>query len=127
MITPSGVVMASATQLTIECVTWMNSIENGPSVELLAGLDLVQLGRVEQLVLFQAPLHQRQREGRAIHRNVHLRQQERDAADVVFVAVRENQPADVLAVLLEIGEVGRDDVDAQQFRVGEHHACVHAR
>jgi hypothetical protein len=28
--TPSGVVMASITALTMECVTWMNSIENGP-------------------------------------------------------------------------------------------------
>ena len=28
-------------------------------------------------------------------------------------------------VLLQIGEVGRDDIDAQQFGVGEHHPGVH--
>ena len=102
----------------------MNSIENGPSVELVAGLDLVQLGRIEHLVLFQAPLDQRQREGGAVHRNVDLRQQKRHAADVVFVAVGQDQAADVLAVLLQIGEIGRDDIDAQQFGVGEHHPGV---
>ncbi len=122
--TPSGVVMASSTQLTMECVTWMNSMENGPSVELAAGLHFVELRGIEHLVLFEAALDQGQREGGAVDRDVHLRQQERDAADVVFVAVGENQAADVLAILLEVGEVGRDDVDAQQFGVGEHHAGV---
>ena len=70
MMTPSGVVMASATQLTMECVTWMNSIENGPSSSLSPGLTVLQLGVVEHFVLFQAPLHQRQREGGAVDRHV---------------------------------------------------------
>ncbi len=51
-------------------------------------------------------------------------EQEGDAADVVFVAVGEDQAADVFAILLEVGEVGGDDVDAQEFGVGEHHAGV---
>ena len=75
-------------------------------------------------MLFEPALDQRQREGRAVNRDIHLRQQKRDAADVVLVAVGENQAADVLAILLKIGEVGRDDIDAQQFRIGEHHARV---
>ncbi len=97
MITPSGVVMASATQLTIECVTWMNSIENGPSASFSPGLTLFSFAVIEHLVLFQAPLDQRQRERGAVHRDVHLREQERDAADVVLVAVGEDQAAHVLA------------------------------
>ena len=44
MMTPSGVVMASATALTMECVTWMNSILNGPISDGLLGLDLDQRG-----------------------------------------------------------------------------------
>jgi len=51
--TPSGVVMASATALTIECVTWMNSTWKGPDLDHLPGLDPVQLHLVEHLVLFK--------------------------------------------------------------------------
>ena len=43
---------------------------------------------------------------------------------MVFVAVGEEQAADMLAILFQVGEVGGDDVDAQQFGVGEHHAGV---
>jgi hypothetical protein len=43
---------------------------------------------------------------------------------VVFVSVREDQRADFFGILLEIAEVGRDDVDAHQLGVGEHHARV---
>ena len=38
--------------------------------------------------------------------------------------VGQQQRADVLAVLFEEGEVGGDDIDAQQFRFREHHAGV---
>ena len=55
---------------------------------------------------------------------LHLREQERNAADVILVAVGQNQAADVFAILLEIGEIGRDDIDAQQLGVGEHHPGV---
>ena len=43
---------------------------------------------------------------------------------MVFVAVGEDQRADLLLVLFQVGEVGHDDIDAQQFRVGEHHAGI---
>ena len=59
-----------------------------------AGLDLVQLGIVQHAVLFQAPLHQRQREGGAVDRHVDLAQQKRHRADVILVAVRQDQRAD---------------------------------
>ena len=125
MITPSGVVMASATQLTSECVTWMNSIEKRPQFQTVAGLDRVELGVIDHPMLFQTPLHQRQREGGAVHRHGDLLQQKRYAADVIFVAVRQDQAADVGRVLLQIREIGRDDVDAQQLVVREHHPGVH--
>ena len=40
----AGVVMASATQLTIECVTWMNSTLNGPISTICRGLIVCSLG-----------------------------------------------------------------------------------
>ena len=43
---------------------------------------------------------------------------------MVFVAVGEHDAAHVLAVLDEIGDVGDDDIDAEQFGFGEHEAGV---
>ncbi len=88
-------------------------------------LHLVEPDFVGQPVLFETPFHQRQREGRAVHGNVDLAQQERHRADVVLVAVRQNERAHVLAVLFQIGEIGCNDVDAQQLGVRKHHAGVH--
>ena len=55
--------------LTIECVTWMNSIENGPSSSVSPGLTVLSLASFKHLVLFEAPLHQRQRERGAVDRD----------------------------------------------------------
>ena len=102
----------------------MNSMVNGPSWIREPGFTLCSLALVQHPVFFQAPLHHRQREGRAINRHVDFAEQERHRADVIFVAVREDQRADLVAILLQIREIGRDDVDAQQFGVGKHHAGV---
>ena len=110
--------------LTIECVTRMNSIEKDPRVSAIPRLYGDELGFVEQFVLFQPPLDQRQREFGSVNRHIQLRQQKRHAADVVLMAVRENQAADHARVLLQVAEVRRDDIDAQQFRFGKHHARI---
>ena len=41
------------------------------------------------------------------------------------MAVGEDEGANVLLVLFEVGEVGHDEVHAQEFGIGEHHAGVH--
>ena len=64
-------------------------------------------------VLFQPSLHQRQREGRGVNRNIKLLKEKRHCANVVFMAVGENQCADMFAVFAEISHVGRDDVDTE--------------
>ena len=43
---------------------------------------------------------------------------------MVFVAMGQDYGANVLAVLLEIGGVGDDQIDAEEFGFGEHHAGV---
>ncbi len=43
---------------------------------------------------------------------------------MVFVAVRQDDGFDEMAILFEIGDVGNDEVDAEQFGFGEHHAGV---
>ena len=45
-------------------------------------------------------------------------------ADVVFVAVSEDNSANMLPVFDEIRNVGDDDVDAEKFGFGEHQAGV---
>ena len=48
----------------------------------------------------------------------------RNGADVVFVAVGEHNGANRCAVLLQIGDVWNDDVDAEKFDFGKHQAGV---
>ena len=43
---------------------------------------------------------------------------------MVFVPVREQQRAHMLPVFLEEGQIGRDDIDAQQFGFGKHHSGI---
>jgi hypothetical protein len=43
---------------------------------------------------------------------------------VILVGVRDEERADVGAVLLEVGDVGDDEVDAEHLLVGEHQAAV---
>jgi hypothetical protein len=43
---------------------------------------------------------------------------------VVFVAMGEDDGADMFAVLSEIGNVGHDDVDAEEFRFREHESGI---
>jgi hypothetical protein len=75
-------------------------------------------------VLFQAPFDEGEGERSPVDGDVHLRQQKGDAADVVLVTVGEEQAADHSAVFLEVVEIGGDDVNAEEFGIGEHHAGV---
>ena len=75
----------------------MNSILNGPISTICFGLTVMKLRLLFEVVLLQAPLHQRQREGRAVDRDVDLGEEVGHGADVVFVAVGQDQGADVLA------------------------------
>ena len=64
------------------------------------------------------------REFRAPDRHVQFGENPGQGADVVFVAVREDDSAHALPVLGEIGNIGNHDVDAEQFGFGEHQAGV---
>ncbi len=76
-------------------------------------------------MFFQTPFHQRQRKSGAVDRHVDFAQQERHRADVILMAMGQDQRANLGAVLLEVSEVGRDDIHAQQLRVRKHHSRVH--
>ena len=77
--TPTGVVIASATQSGMLCVTRMNSIVNGPTVTTSRGLTVFSRSPASIAVLFQLRLDQRERHGGAVDRSVEQRQHVRHA------------------------------------------------
>ncbi len=95
-----------------------------PNGEFHLGLHLDQLDLIRKLVLFQLVVHVGQRELGAVHGNLQLVQDPRQAADVVLVPVRQHNAAHMLLVLNQVGDVGHHNVDAQQFRLGKHQARV---
>ena len=90
----------------------------------LLGLDLDEARLLLQFVFFQAAVHQRQRESGAVDRDIDFGEEIGDRADVVFVAVGQDDGADLGLVLLEEGQVGHHQVDAQQLGFGEHHPAI---
>ncbi len=93
-------------------------------VEAAAGKDLDELGVVEEAMLFELALDVGQGELGAVDRDVELGEDPREAADVVLVAVGEDDAADFAAVFDEVADVGDDDVDAEELFFGEHEAGV---
>src|SRR5438477_2634227 len=87
----------------------------GPELErLVAGRDLAEVGLAEQPVLVELRLDEPEREPRRDDDgDAHLAHEIRERADVILVAVREDDAADHALALDEIGEVGQDEVDAE--------------
>jgi hypothetical protein len=97
---------------------------NGPISTILRGLQFVENRRVLQVVLLHPALDQRDGECRAVNRHVQFGEEVRDGADVVLVPVRQDERTDVFPVLHQEGEIGHDDVHAEEFGAGEHHSRV---
>ena len=76
-------------------------------------------------VLAELGLDERERQLRADQRDVAAQaQQVRDRADVVLVAVREDDRLDVVEPVGDVVEVRQDEVDAGLVVLGEQHAAV---
>ena len=102
---------------------------DGLDLELAEGdgvprLDLVEICGLEEAVLFEFAFDEADRERRAVDRLVDEFQKVREAADVVLVAVRDDDALDAVLVALHIGEVRDDDVDAEHLRLREREAAV---
>ena len=95
-----------------------------PKRDLRPGLDPMDGGLFGQFVFAEAAFDQRLGKARCVDRRVELRKDVRDRTNVVLVTVREHQPSQLVLVVEQIGDVGDDDVDAQQFPARKHHACV---
>ena len=92
--------------------------------EALVGAHLAEVGVIEQAVLVELVFDVGEGEFGAPDRDLEFGKKPGERADVVFVAVGEDDGADALAVLDEIGDVGDDDVDAEEFGFGEHQAGI---
>ena len=93
-------------------------------VEAAAREDLDELGVVEEAMLFELALYIGQSKFCSIDRDVEVGEDPREAADVILMPVRKNNPADFRSVLDEVADVGDDDVDAEELFFWEHEAGV---
>ena len=91
----------------------------------LARLHGDELGGAHQPVLLQLQLDKPRREFRAVDGQVDLLEHIGDGADVILVAVGDEQTPQTAAVLHQIRHVGDDAVDAVHVVAGECHAAVH--
>ena len=92
--------------------------------EAAAGDDFAERRGLEETSFVEAFLYEREREARAVHGHVEVAKDVWERPDVVFVAVREDDGANVGAILFEVGDVRNNEVDAEELGFGEHHAGV---
>ena len=96
----------------------------GADGEAAAGQHLDQVGVFEEAMLFELAFDVGEGELGAVDGHVELGEDPGQAADVVFVAVGEEDCADLVAVLDEVADVGDDDVDAEELFFRKHQAGV---
>ena len=122
--TPTGVRRAIPIASGIEWPIRNATTPNGPiwsSSPGSSGEDRV----VVELVLLDLVAEQAAGERRGVDRHAReLRQDVRQGADVVLVGVGDQERLDVGLALLEVGDVGDDEVDPEHLLVGEHQAAV---
>ena len=95
-----------------------------PDVELVAGVERHERVVVE-LVLLDLVAEEAAGQGAGVDRHAReLREHVGQGADVVLVGVGDEERLDLGAVLLEVGDVGDDEVDAEHLLVREHESAV---
>src|SRR5436305_7660003 len=62
--------------------------------------------------------------GRIDRREIEHWQNIRQTADMVFVAVRNEDTANVLLLVAQIARIGNNKIDAEHLLVGEHHSGI---
>ena len=97
----------------------------GPALDLLPRRQLLQR-RVGELVLVELGAHHPDRQQAAVdhRRHADLAQHVGQGADVVLVAVGEDDRLDVVGAVAQVGEVGQDEVDAVHLGGREHQPGV---
>ena len=86
--------------------------------------DLHQPRLVSRRGLQHLPLDHPQSKFGAVHGNVEFGQHERQRADMVLMAMGDQDAADFFSILFKIGDIGNDKVDAQHLLIGKHQAGI---
>ena len=97
----------------------------GACFDLVPGGTGVDLGLFQQAVLLQLQLHQTGGHAGGVDRRLDVPEDIGQCADVVFVAVGEENTSDFFPVLHQVADVRDDHVDAIHIVVREAHAAVH--
>ena len=91
----------------------------------LPGLMGDELALVQNLVLLQFQLHQAQRQAGTVDGGFDLLEHIGQGADVVLVAVGQENAADLVLVLDEVRHIGDHQIHAVHVALGKAHAAVH--
>ena len=91
----------------------------------LAGTDLMELCTGGKTVLLQLVFDQANGQTCSVNGHVELFEQIRQAADMVFVAMGNEQALDAVLIFQYIGEIRNDKVHAEHIGIREHQAAVH--
>ena len=92
--------------------------------DLVPRFDTVELRLEIEYVLLEFVFQNAEGQPCPIDRDVQLLQKIRDTADVVLVAVREHDAANLVRVADKIGKIRHDKVDPQHIVVGEAESAV---
>ena len=106
---PSGIEWASATKVTL----------NGPSSTLPSALDDVERDMAGQPLFLELAGDQPGGERRRVERHLEVVGEVGKRADMVLVAVGEDDPGELVLLLLDELQLGQDQVDARVIGVGE--------
>src|SRR3981189_2462132 len=76
-------------------------------------------------MFFERALNKSQCELGPVHRNIELRKNPRQATDVVFMPMGQNDCANLLAVFSQIADVRNNNVHTQQLFFRKHQTGIH--
>jgi hypothetical protein len=116
-IRPTGVSMTSIDDCGIECDTGSGRHRERPETSAACRCREARAGAARVEVVLRETARTSPACRATVDRNVAAREQEGERADVVFVAVREEDRVNRAAVVEEF-HVGDDDVDAQVLGAG---------
>ena len=121
---PNGVSISTPLPSGIECDSATKLTRNGPSSMRPAALDDVELDLPGQPFFLELAGDQPGGERRREQRRLQLLGEIGQRADMILVAVGQDDPGEPLLLLLDELEVGQDQVDARIGRIGEGQAEV---
>ena len=96
-----------------------------PRLHRIPRLTHHQLGLAQQVMLLQLQPDKAGGHTGGVHRHIQFPQEVGQRADMVLVAVGDEDAPDAVSVFQQVGEIGNDHVDAVHIVIGEAHAGVH--